>query len=104
MDYKTFIETKMESVPVAGMEPKELNKKLFSYQRDLTAWAIRRALKLWTNPGDTVLSPFAGIGSEGYVSIQEGRRFVGIELKESYYGQAVKNLESVANLKQEKML
>lgn len=65
---------------------------------------IRRALKLWTNPGDTVLSPFAGIGSEGYVAIEEGRKFIGAELKASYYGQAVKNLESVANLKQEVMI
>lgn len=56
---------------------------------------IRRALKLWTNKGDTVLSPFAGIGSEGYVSLQEGRRFIGSELKKSYYEQAVRNLEQV---------
>jgi DNA modification methylase len=54
---------------------------------------IRRAVRLWTNPGDIVLSPFAGIGSEGYVSIQEGRRFVGVELKRSYWIQAVANLE-----------
>lgn len=53
---------------------------------------IRRAIELWSNPGDTVLSPFAGIGSEGYVSLEEGRRFVGIELKESYYRQACRNL------------
>lgn len=56
---------------------------------------IRRALRLWTNPDDVVLSPFAGIGSEGYVSLQEGRRFIGVELKESYYKQAVANLRSV---------
>lgn len=55
---------------------------------------IRRAVRLWTNEGDTVLSPFAGIGSEGYVALQMERRFVGIELKESYYRQAVKNLEN----------
>ena len=55
---------------------------------------IRRALELWTNPGDVVLSPFAGIGSEGYVALQDGRRFVGIELKESYYRQAVLNLQN----------
>jgi len=65
---------------------------------------IRRAMKLWTNKGDTVLSPFAGIGSEGYVAIQDGRKFIGAELKASYYGQMVKNLESVANLKQEVMI
>lgn len=53
---------------------------------------IRRGINLWSNPGDIVLSPFAGIGSEGYVAIQEGRRFVGVELKESYYKQARKNL------------
>lgn len=55
---------------------------------------IRRALRLWTNPGDLVLSPFAGIGSEGYVALQEGRRFVGAELKASYYQQAARNLVS----------
>jgi len=54
---------------------------------------IRRAIKLWSNPGDVVLSPFAGIGSEGVVAIKEGRRFIGAELKESYYKQAARNLE-----------
>lgn len=57
---------------------------------------IRRAVKLWSNPGDTVLSPFMGIGSEGYVSLQMGRRFVGAELKRSYFDQAVRNLLSVS--------
>jgi DNA modification methylase len=56
---------------------------------------IRRAVKLWTNPGDVVLSPFAGIGSEGHVSLQMGRRFVGAELKRSYYEQAARNLVAV---------
>ena len=53
---------------------------------------IRRGIELWTNPGDIVLSPFAGIGSEGYVAVEMGRKFVGVELKESYYRQAVANL------------
>ena len=53
---------------------------------------IERGIDLWTNPGDVVLSPFMGIGSEGYVSLKKGRRFVGVELKESYYRQAVANL------------
>jgi hypothetical protein len=53
---------------------------------------IRRALKLWSNPGDLVLSPFAGIGSEGYVALEEGRQFVGFELKREYYDQACRNL------------
>lgn len=54
---------------------------------------IERGIDLWTNPGDVVLSPFMGIGSEGYVSLKKGRRFVGVELKESYYRQAVANLQ-----------
>ena len=53
---------------------------------------IRRALRLWSNPGDLVLSPFAGIGSEGYIALQMGRRFIGCELKESYWIQAKANL------------
>ena len=56
---------------------------------------IERAIHLWTNRGDTVLSPFMGIGSEGYQAIKMGRRFVGFELKESYYKQAVANLTEV---------
>ena len=53
---------------------------------------IERAINLWTNPGDVVLSPFAGIGSEGHVALKMGRRFVGYELKESYFRQAELNL------------
>lgn len=53
---------------------------------------IDRAVRLWSNPGELVLSPFAGIGSEGYQSIVRGRRFVGIELKPSYYETAKRNL------------
>jgi DNA modification methylase len=53
---------------------------------------IRRALQLWTNDNDIVLSPFAGIGSEGFEAVKNGRRFVGMELKQSYFDQACKNL------------
>lgn len=53
---------------------------------------IRRAVKLWSSPGDVVFSPFMGIGSEGYVAIQEGRKFIGIELKPSYFNCAKNNL------------
>ena len=55
---------------------------------------INRALDLWSKPGDIVLSPFMGIGSEGYCSIKKGRRFIGIELKASYFNCAVKNLDA----------
>lgn len=56
---------------------------------------IDRALILWSNPGDVVLSPFMGIGSEGHEALRLGRRFVGVELKDSYFRQAVKNISSV---------
>ena len=64
---------------------------------------IRRAVLLWTNEGDTILSPFMGIGSEGHVALSEGRRFVGAELKESYYRQAVRNLIRVENPAQQSL-
>lgn len=61
---------------------------------------IERAIQLWSNPGDIVFSPFAGIGSEGYQAIRQGRKYIGIELKESYYNQAILNL-SIAESKQQ---
>ena len=64
---------------------------------------IRRALNLWTNPGDIVLTPFLGIGSEAYVSLELGRRAIGIELKPSYYRQAVKNCAGVTANEQTKL-
>lgn len=64
-------------------------KHLCPLQLDL----IERAIRLWSNEGETVLSPFMGIGSEGWGAIKSGRRFVGFELKQSYYQQAIKNLE-----------
>jgi DNA modification methylase len=62
---------------------------------------IERAMELWSNPGDLVFSPFAGIGSEGYVSIEMGRRFVGAELKRSYWELAKRNLSEARKLKSE---
>jgi DNA modification methylase len=59
---------------------------------------IERAVYLWSNEGDTVLSPFMGIGSEGHVSLKTGRKFIGCELKRSYYELAVKNLRYAANI------
>lgn len=59
---------------------------------------IRRGIELWTNPGDVVLSPFAGIGSEGHVALQMGRRFIGVELKQSYYQQASRNLNNALKI------
>lgn len=61
---------------------------------------IRRALRLWTNPDDVIFSPFAGIGSEGYVALQNGRRFIGVELKDSYYQQLCANLAAATRQQQ----
>ncbi|WP_288896677.1 site-specific DNA-methyltransferase [uncultured Capnocytophaga sp.] len=54
---------------------------------------IRRCLHLWSNEGETVLSPFGGIGSEGHESLRLKRNFIGIELKPSYYNQMQRNLK-----------
>ncbi len=59
---------------------------------------IRRAIKLWSNPGDVVWSPFAGIGSEGFVALEMGRRFIGSELKRSYWLQGCKNLDRALSM------
>lgn len=55
---------------------------------------IERCIRLWSNPGETVLSPFAGIGSEGYEAVRLGRRYIGIELKPQYAAVAVRNLKT----------
>jgi DNA modification methylase len=60
---------------------------------------IDRCLTLWSNPGETVLTPFMGVGSEVYASVVQGRRAIGAELKESYFAQAIKNLEDAAKRK-----
>lgn len=56
---------------------------------------IERVVKLWTNPGEVVMSPFGGIGSEGVGALTYGRKFVGVELKESYWRKGVENLREV---------
>ena len=70
---------------------------------------IRRGIELWTNPGETVLSPFMGIGSEGHIALGgstcsgarlDPRKFVGFELKRSYYEQAVRNLRAASETRQ----
>lgn len=79
-------QTNVLNVKVAREDKDE--RHLCPLQLDL----IERAIRLWTNPGDTVFSPFMGIGSEGWAALRAGRRFVGSELKEAYFRQAVKNL------------
>lgn len=80
-------QTNVLNVRVAREDKDE--KHLCPLQLDL----IERAIRLWSNAGDTVLSPFLGIGSEGFIALRTGRRFVGSELKASYFRQAAKNLK-----------
>lgn len=81
------------------MLPDVLNVKAAKEKEDerhlcpLQLGVVKRSVLLYSNPGDTVFSPFAGIGSEGYEALRNGRKFIGIELKESYWKTACKNLE-----------
>lgn len=84
-------QTNVLNVKAARSEKDE--KHLCPLQLDV----IERAMVLWSNPGDTVLSPFMGIGSEGYVALKMRRRFIGIELKHEYWRQAVENLKGAAS-------
>jgi DNA modification methylase len=65
---------------------------------------IDRALVLWSNPGETVLTPFMGVGSEVYGAVMADRRGVGVELKASYYRQAVKNLAEAGKVAEQQKL
>lgn len=78
--------------PAAGDERDENDEQHIS---PLQLDVIERCIDLWTNPGDTVLTPFLGIGSEVYAAVQMGRRGIGFELKPSYFAQAVKNLAAM---------
>jgi DNA modification methylase len=65
------------------------------HQHPLQLDVIHRAVQMWTNPGDVVLTPFMGVGSEVYAPVMQDRRGIGCELKPSYFRQAVKNLEKL---------
>ncbi len=65
---------------------------------------IERCIRLWSNPGELVLSPFAGIGSEGYEAVRLNRRFIGFELKPTYATVAVRNLETAEHQKLQGLL
>ena len=65
---------------------------------------IDRALVLWSNPGETMLTPFMGVGSEVYAAVMAERRAIGIELKASYYRQALRNLSEAAKIAEQQAL
>lgn len=86
-----------------------LNAKLAREDRDekhicpLQLTVIERAIELWSNPGEVVFTPFMGIGSEAYMAVKMGRKAVGVELKESYFRQAVENVKEAAQKDQVNM-
>jgi DNA modification methylase len=88
--------------PNCGEVRRRDEKHVHALQLDV----IDRGLILYSNPGETVLSPFAGVGSEPYGAVRNGRRGIGIELKSSYFRQAVKNLNAAAtdNISEEGVL
>lgn len=77
------------TLPFRDAKEGEDEKHVHPLQLDV----IERCVTLWSNPGETVFTPFMGVGSEVYGAVINGRKGVGVELKESYYRQAVKNLE-----------
>lgn len=91
-----------KAYPAGIRETDVMNVRQAREERDerhlcpLQLGVIERAVKLWSNPGDLVLSPFAGIGSEGVEALRHGRRFLGIELKPSYFDVACRNLRWAA--------
>ena len=79
-------------LPFRDARDEEDEKHVHPLQLDV----IDRVLTLWSNPGEKVLTPFMGVGSEVYASVAQGRLGIGVELKPSYYRQAVKNIEAAA--------
>lgn len=78
-------------LPFKESRDEEDEKHVHPLQLDV----IERAVILWTNPGETVFTPFMGVGSEVFVPVRLGRRAIGVELKPSYYRQSIANLQSI---------
>ena len=82
-------------LPFKAARDDEDEKHVHPLQLDV----IDRCLALWSNPGEVVLTPFMGVGSEVYAAVASGRKGIGIELKDTYYRQAVKNVQAAENVK-----
>ena len=78
-------------LPFKESKDEEDEKHVHPLQLDV----IDRCVVLWSNPGEIVLTPFMGVGSEVFGAVSNGRKGIGIELKESYFRQAIKNMESI---------
>lgn len=86
-------------LPFREARDEEDEKHVHPLQLDV----IDRVLVLWSNPGETVLTPFMGVGSEVYAAVCAGRRGVGVELKPSYYRQAIRNLRAAEHVEADQM-
>lgn len=111
-DYATNIDTWQRYASPVWMDINQSRTLQYQNARDtdderhiapLQLDVIERAMQLWSAPDDVVFSPFMGIGSEGYVALQMGRKFIGAELKESYFDLAKRNLDEAENVKQEEL-
>jgi DNA modification methylase len=80
-------------LPFKQAKDEEDEKHVHPLQLDV----IDRVLTLWSNPGENILTPFMGVGSEVYGAVMNGRRGIGVELKPSYFRQAIKNLADAEN-------
>jgi len=87
-------------MPYRGGRDGEDQKHICPLQLD----TIERCMALWTRPGDVVFTPFMGVGSEVFVAVKNKRLGIGVELKESYYNQAVRNVKSVCTYKRASLL
>ena len=85
-EYKDFVQSKTHLAGEFGFAPVYENPAAHDFQAHLIEWSM------YTNPGETVLTPFMGVGSEVYSPVYLGRRGIGVELKASYYRQAAKNI------------
>lgn len=80
-------------LPFREARAEEDEKHIHPLQLDV----IERCVVLWSNPGEAVLTPFMGVGSEVYAAVRLGRRGIGVEIKDGYYRQALKNLQAAAD-------
>lgn len=128
-EYNDFLEMKKTQRIESGfaVEDADINPALFDFQKYCVKRAlavgkfalfedcglgktiqqldtIERAIILWSNEGDTVLTPFLGIGSEVYEAVKLNRFGIGFELKESYFKEAIKNIKGMEQLKSQKTL
>lgn len=87
-------------LPYRGGRDEEDQKHICPLQLDV----VERCIALWTAPGDVVCTPFMGVGTEIFVAVKNKRRGIGIELKESYYNQAARNVKSVCTYKRASLL